>query len=225
MKTFKFLFQAKKLLITVLLVSLVSNLSAQTYSEIQPRFLVSAEAGAGVLFGSSNLSLWGIHYRNQHKNGFVGNLKALYQYEKWNLIGLKYSYFSDVGNYTLSNHLPVADNVFVHYIAAQILGLRANVTEKLILGYTFGVGPAYYRTNGLKGDEEFKAKAVAFAGNFDFSCDYIVLDNLAVCANLSFTGSKKFREMKLNGEAFTPEKWNGIKFWRGDLTVGIKGFF
>lgn len=217
-------FQLNKQFIIVLFISGTVNLFAQAPPKPNPKILISAEAGTSVLFGNSNLSPWGIQYRDQYKNGFVGNLKAFYLFKEIGAVGLKYSYFTDSENYLLTDNSFVADNVSIHYLAPQI-GFRKYVTDRLIFGYAMGAGITRYHNEGLNDNKEFEANSNSIAGNFDFTFDYILFGNLAVGVDISLMGCNKFKKIDMNKGSIRLDNWNKLKFLRADFSIGIKGYF
>lgn len=196
--------------------------------ENEKDFLISVDAGKGVMFGKSNLSPWGVNYRKEHQDGFTANLKAFYRMEKCWIIGAKYSLFIASENYEINDGKPTVNDITLNYIAPQI-GYRKNVTPYLIFGFAMGAGYLHYGSKSLTDNTEYQFKSSSWGGNFDLTLDYMLFTNFAVGIDASIIGGNKFKKldqvMNDREETLKPDKWNQIRVLRADFTIGIKVFF
>lgn len=211
----------KKVIVCVLFVLFCMLISAQTYSG--DKFIVSAELGQGVLFGKSNLSVFGVDYRGEYKKGFSGNVRALFIIDKNWTVGLKYNIFSSSANYALLDGERVADDVNVQYVAPQF-GVRRMINEKFVLSGTLGAGYMHYQSKGVC-DGEFECTSSSLGVNMDFMLEYRLFKNLAVNGGVSFLGGNGFKKMKVIkdqvSETLRPDKWDRIRVLRVDYLLGL----
>lgn len=220
------LFSLKSNLIAILLL-----MTAVSYSQnaSDTRLQVTAELGTGVLFGPSNLSAWGVDYRNEYNSGFTGNVKALYRLNKILVVGLKYSLFVASENYELSKDERVADDVSLNYIAPQI-GCRRMINEKFIFGYAIGAGYLRYDCKSRLSETEYKFNSASWGANADFTLDYQLLECMAIGFDISLMGGNRFKKLNETvGDAkevtLHPEKWDRLKVMRADFLLGVKVSF
>lgn len=211
----------KRLLACALLFIVVCSVIAQ--NESLQRFIVSAEAGKGVLIGKTNLSPLGADYRNEYNSGYSMNVKALYFLDKQIGVGLKGNIFCTTGNYLIDNETKYADNIEISYIAPQ-LEIRRHLKKEFLISLTMGVGYIHYKSASAN-EVKMKTTSNSYAVNMDFMFEYEVLKRFSLRGGVACLAANDFHKNRItiNNEKSTvkPEKWNRIQMYRIDCLVGL----
>jgi hypothetical protein len=211
--------------ITCLLIG-IAAVSAQNFSE--GRFSMSLHLGESVLFGHSNLSAHGIHFRKEHKHGFSADLRAFYDVKDFGLIGLKLNGFLSAANHEQGG-TSIAEDLTIFYIAPQI-GDRCRLTKKIHLEYALGAGHMYYQSKSFIGDNEneFLGNKGFLGANADLSFSYNINKHFSIGAGVSLVGgstSSLKAEYKNEKKDHTLDKQDKIKMARADFALSVKRVF
>lgn len=203
--------------------SFAQNLS--TYDS-KNSFSLAVELGTGKLFGNSNLSPYGAHYRGVYDNGFSGNIKAFWRPGKVWQVGVKYNFFTASENYEPEGVGRLVEDVSLNYIAPQV-GVRQQVGKRVEIDYTIGAGYMKYKSEGFCEDQEWDKFNTGFWGaNFDLGLSYRVCKNWFLGLNASLMGgsSSSLTQKEWIGreETLDLDKWNKIRVLRADLGLSIK---
>lgn len=213
----------KKILVVLCLsIFCAAFTSAQSFTD--EKLSVSVDLGAGCLFGSSNLSSYGVDYRGEYNSGFSGNIKASYLFGKAFQAGVKFNLFEASENFSVAEDVSVADDVELYYIALQI-GFRNMFTDKWCMEYMIGAGYMHYKSKSLYDTVDRECTKGFFGANADITITRHLYRNLYMGANISVMGGKasSFKE-KAEGVTATVDldKWNRIKVLRADFALTIK---
>lgn len=211
----------KRLLACALLFIVVCSVIAQ--NESLQRFIVSAEAGKGVLIGKTNLSPLGADYRNEYNSGYSINVKALYLLDEQIGVGLKGNIFCTTGNYLIDDETKYADNIEISYIAPQ-LEIRRHLKKVFLMSLTMGIGYIHYKSASAN-EVKMKTTSNSYAVNMDFMFEYEVLKSFSLRGGVACLAANDFHKNRItiNNEKSTvkPEKWNRIQMYRIDYLVGL----
>lgn len=198
-------------------------LSAQSTS-VEERFSLEAEVGLGYLFGSSNLSPYGIDYRKTYNNGFSYNAKIGWMLDKTWIVGVKYNAFIASENYNREVEGKTADNLEVHYIAPQI-GFRKKWHDKWQMEWVVGIGYLYYHNKSFCKNTEKIYTTGALGGNTDLTFSYQLYKNFYMGIGASLTGGHS-SSLKEKSEEYNQtihlNEWNRIKIQRADWFLCFK---
>ena len=189
----------KRFILLFVLFSAVSFASfAQSSSE--GKFTLSAEFGAGHLLGNSNLSPYGVSYRDAYDKSFSSNVEVFWLLDELWQVGLKYNFFTASENYEVDGVGMLAENVNLNYIAPQV-GLRR-------------MKPTY---------------STDFLGaNMDLGFSYRLYKGFYMGAGASLIGGNSSSlDVDDNGVEGTVDlsKWNKIRVLRADFHLSFKAVF
>lgn len=217
----------KRFILLFVLLSAVSFASfAQSSSE--GKFTLSAEFGAGNLLGNSNLSPYGVSYRDAYDKAFSSNVEVFWLLDELWQVGLKYNFFTASENYEVDGVGMLAENVNLNYIAPQV-GLRRMITPRLCMEYTIGAGYMHYRTEGFADDKEQPTYSTGFLGaNMDLGFSYRLYKGFYMGAGASLIGGNSSSlDVDDDGVEGTVDlsKWNKIRVLRADFHLSFKAVF
>lgn len=215
--------------ILILALTLVSAMSAyaQNSKQADERVIASFCVGVGEGFAKSNLSSYGVHYRDKLKSGMSYSLSVLYKFNSEFILGAKFSQFVASDNYMLNEGGAVAEDLDLYYVAPQI-GTRYAIGEKWDLDVNIGVGYMYYHNKSLYEETERKCTKGFLGSNLDLEITRKVYGNLSIGVGLSLTGgntSSLKESMGGKSETLKLDKWNKIQVVRTDLTLTLKRTF
>ncbi len=204
-------------------VALGANGQEKTDNE---KFDISVAAGYGGLL-NSNLSPYGLHYRNNYNGGIIGNVNAFYKFTRYLSMGGAFSSLSTSGNYTVEND-QIAENIHVNYIGPQIR-YGGRISEHWGISINMGAGYLWYTNNGWQNETDYKVTAHSLGINGDCVVSYRILRHLDIFANVSVLGANdmKKEEMDMNGQTTEIDRDNPYKlsFKSIGLTAGIRAVF
>lgn len=197
------------------------SLCITVHSQEQERFSFSVSAGKGNLFGKSNLSVMGCEYRSAYDKGFDANMKVAYLVNRIFQIGVKYDFFQSAGDFTLSNGSMVVSDAELNYIAPQV-GIRKNITNKLLCEFMVGAGYVHYKNSGEYGGNEYKATKGFCASNFDASFFYRIYNHVYLGIGASFMGGNA-SSFDMDGAGTVDlEGRDKLKLRKGDVFVTVR---
>lgn len=202
-----------------------SLLSAQQASE--GRFSMTAEAGTGLLFGQSNLSPYGVHYRGAYKGGISASVKLEWMLDRVWKAGVKYNAFETSENYGLKSGEQIADDLELHYIAPQI-GFRKALGSKWRMEWTVGLGYMYYKNKSLCEETESKYTTGFLGSNMDLSFSYRLFKDFYLGVGTSLTGGRSSSlKAKTAGVRQTIDlnSRDKIKVQRSDWFLSLRAVF
>ncbi len=213
----------KKIILALCLMGCCTFAALAQSSAEKGKISWETEFGAGLVFGDSNLSSYGVNYRGEYKSGFSSNVKIAYRFKNSRLLGIKYNIFTATGDYSIENN-PVADNLKIEYIGPQI-GYRGQVSPKWHLDMMTGLGYMRYKSVSQLAGVERKATKGFWGGNYDMSLSRQIRNGFYLGFSASFMdGRTSSLKVKTGGksEKVKLDGWNKIKIWRADFMVTIK---
>ncbi len=200
---------------------------SEEQTESRKRFSMELSVGASHLFGASNLSPYGLHYRGAIDNGTMVNVQLNYDFKDFGPVGLKYSAFVASDNYALTEGMPVADDVSIQYIAPQI-GCIVPFAKRFVYTTFIGAGCAFYKNESTVDETEREYKKAMFAAHADIGVKYRIVKDFYLGLNLAFMyGQAKSLEEKVDGVKQTIDlgKKDRIRMNRMDLSVSLTRYF
>jgi hypothetical protein len=225
MKTKNFIF--------ICMASCVLSASAQTETKVDSyqatetknHFSISLGTGVGFMTAKSNLSPYGVHYRDKYKSGYTVDAKINYNIHYDWVLGVKYNYFSAHSNYKLVSSQLISDDMDISYIAPQ-LGVIECFNKKWLLEVTFGVGYLSYGSEGFMDDTPQKRTANMVGYNIDATISYKFTKNFAI--GITYAGLGNFHSSKMkvgegdNRQTIHLDNKNRLRVNRLDLQLVLR---
>lgn len=217
----------KKVMFMVLL---FAALTAQAQGN-EERETINVEAAAGYNWlTNSNITPFGIHYRDNYKGGFSGSVSVNYLFaDDWG-VGIHYSALGTEGNFDLDASNKVSENIDVNYIAPQI---RLVDARRGRWGYaaSLGVGYLWYKNNGWMNETDYEVTAHACGVHGSILVSYRVMPHMDVFANLNSFDALKMKDVECTAQGGTqiillnqadPYK---LKFRSVGVQLGVRAVF
>lgn len=206
----------------------MEKMEAHATATADAPFSLTAEVGAGFLFGNSNVSPLGGDYRQHYNHGFAANVKLDYRLDQRWFVGLKYNYFLASEDYRTLDEQPVNDDLHLHYVAPQI-GFRRQLGERWCMNYAVGIGCMYYKSRAQVDHTDLDSHKAFLAGHFDLAFDYRLAKGFYMGLTASVNGGRtsKLKQQQGDGPSTTLdlEGWDKIKVMKGEVMLRWRATF